>query len=220
MFLLPLATEIPLPTSAGHASAPHLDEDGRCERTFHTWPRAGTRLLGGRPDPGSAGLSCRCTSRSCCYWHAGYSCVSEWGCHSASGSAGERTANACVGRYPIARDSRAVFRCFSSCWAGSWGRARDWMSPAANYSSCRPARPTLVWACVDTILTMLMLMLMLTMLILHPRCGSDSAKVRPDCSQFHCVHVCRTAGLANPVGDGPCSVPGRMWITGSAGDFV
>lgn len=32
--------------------------------------------------------------------------------------------NACVGRYPIARDSWAVFRCFSSCWAGSCGRAR------------------------------------------------------------------------------------------------
>lgn len=148
-----LSTELPLPTSAGHASAPHLDEDGRPgvmrvhvshvgrqpEPDFGRGPKRArharhARL--GRP------LCVACTSHllrsvlACI-------CVSGWvGCQFASGSTGERTANVCVRRYPIARDLGAVFRCFSLVGLAP-GVGRDWMSPAPNYSS-HSSHPNLV----------------------------------------------------------------------------
>lgn len=128
------------PTSAGHASAPHLDEDDRYERTFHTWPTAGTRLSWG-----SGSVSMHVTllllARSLL-------CVSEW-VVTLLAAARENELSTLVS---VGIQSRGTCeRCFVVL--GPVGLApgvgRDWMSPAANYSSyqSRSSHPGL--ACVD-----------------------------------------------------------------------
>lgn len=169
MFLLPQQPRIRLPTSAGHASAPHLMKMCRPERTFHTWPTAGNQTFWGRPGPGSAGLLVS-MHVTVLLLARRLLCVSEWVVTMLAAARENEPSNACIGRYPIARHLGAVFRCFSSLLGWLPGRARlDIPCSKLLILSSRSSHPGL--ACVDMILTMLMLMLIL--LILHLCCGSD-----------------------------------------------